>query len=94
MSKRNVSKLWSAYKQQACAVISITTQNNSDLGDQTNITTGGDQFAKANKKMQQWLLTWDRYSMDLGGYNDANEVSKNQTTHSSVVSSGRNKEGK
>jgi hypothetical protein len=31
-------------------VTSITTQDNSDLGDKTNITNAGDQFAKANKK--------------------------------------------
>ena len=48
--KESVRKLRLAYKQQASAVSSITTQNNNETGDQSSVTHAGDQFAKVNKK--------------------------------------------
>lgn len=34
--------------RQAIPVSSVTTQGDSDLGDLSNVTCSGDQFAKAN----------------------------------------------
>ena len=48
--KEAVRKLRSAYKRQASAVSSITTQNNNETGNQSSVTHAGDQFAKVNKK--------------------------------------------
>ena len=48
--KESVRKLRLAYKQQASAVSSITTQNNNETGNQSSLTLAGNQFTKANKK--------------------------------------------
>ena len=48
--KESVRMLRSAYKRQASAVSSITTQNNNETGNQSSVTHAGDQFAKVNKK--------------------------------------------
>jgi hypothetical protein len=52
MRKRIYAQALIKINQQASAVSYIETQNNSDLGDQTNVTHAGDQFAKANKKKE------------------------------------------
>ena len=48
--KESVRKLRLTYKRQASAVSSITTQNNTETGDQSSVTHAGDQFAKVNKE--------------------------------------------
>ena len=74
-----VQKLWLAFKQQASTVSLNKTQNYNGFGNQSSVTHAGNQFANVNKKKQGSNKKWhkDNYTIDLGGCDIENKISKN-----------------